>query len=250
MIGAPYAYNKTIHKVTSLFATLFNEIYVARENTGGDYTNQKRVPIAYGSKKKFLARLAEKPEFGVETVAIQMPRMAYQISGALVYDAERQRPRENGCRAILADGSSVWVPAPAPYRIPYELSILCKNMDEGLQIVEQILPYFRPSFGVRYKPFKGQDFTDDVNFILNSVSMQEESEGEFTERQTLSFTLQFDAIVNIWVGLNSSPKEMIKKVIVNFEDQQPLGSIIVEVSPPEAGPGDVHSIVVTADWND
>jgi hypothetical protein len=251
MIGNPYAYNATVAKITSLFSTLFNEIYVARKNSAGDYVNQKRVPIAYGSPQRYLVRTEQRPELTEEVVAIQLPRMAYMISGAMVYDAEKQKPRESGQRITLANGDTRWLPSPVPYRIPYELSILSKNMDEGLQIIEQIIPYFRPSFGVRFRPFDGESFVDEVNFILNSVNIEDQNEGEFTTQRTLVFTLQFDAVVNIWVGLNSMPRTQIKKVIVNFEeDGTELGVITAEVNPSSAGPEDPHTIDVMSEWYD
>lgn len=37
---------------------------------------------------------------------------------------------------------------PVPYNIGFELNILTKLNDDSLQIVEQILPFFQPSFNL------------------------------------------------------------------------------------------------------
>ena len=37
---------------------------------------------------------------------------------------------------------------PIPYNLNFELAIMAKNQDDGLQILEQILPFFQPSFNI------------------------------------------------------------------------------------------------------
>ena len=37
---------------------------------------------------------------------------------------------------------------PVPYNIGFELSLLTKINDDALQVVEQILPFFQPSFSI------------------------------------------------------------------------------------------------------
>ena len=37
---------------------------------------------------------------------------------------------------------------PVPYNMQFELNIMCKLNDDALQIVEQILPFFQPSYNL------------------------------------------------------------------------------------------------------
>ena len=37
---------------------------------------------------------------------------------------------------------------PVPYNVSFELSIMSKLSDDALQILEQIVPYFQPSFNI------------------------------------------------------------------------------------------------------
>ena len=37
---------------------------------------------------------------------------------------------------------------PVPYNVAFELSIMSKLSDDALQILEQIVPYFQPSFNI------------------------------------------------------------------------------------------------------
>ena len=47
---------------------------------------------------------------------------------------------------------------PVPYNLDFELYILAKNQDDGLQIVEQILPYFQPEYNVTITPVEGFNY--------------------------------------------------------------------------------------------
>ena len=72
-----------------------------------------------------------------------------------------------------------------------QLSILAKNQDDGLQIVEQILPYFQPEYTLTIKPVSGFDLKQDVPVILTVVAINDEYEGSFEERRVLTYTLDF-----------------------------------------------------------
>ena len=57
--------------------------------------------------------------------------------------------------------------APAPYNLNFTLSILAKNMNDVLQIVEQILPYFQPEYTVTMKMVDDMSDNRDVPVVLN-----------------------------------------------------------------------------------
>ena len=56
MLGS-YNYNGIIKKTVVGFGTLFNNIEIRR--TSGSKTEVMKVPLAYGPKQKFLARLRQ-----------------------------------------------------------------------------------------------------------------------------------------------------------------------------------------------
>lgn len=243
----PYFYNATIRKVVALFGDMFNEINVARQDAAGNLINQKQVPLSYAPQQSFLARLAERPDLESDRVAISLPRMSYQISGNLIYDSNRQIPKSNMCVVLNADGNPVGVMSPAPYNIPFELSVYAVNQNEALQVVEQILPYFKPSITRRYRPFDGQTWTDEVTFILQNVSIEDTFENDFIENRAVIYTLQFDARINIY-GYVDNNSSIIKNAIVNFTTtpgQIPDLTIQQSVNPQEANEDDVHTIDIT-----
>ena len=58
----PHFYHSTLRKAVSVFGTIFNDITVIRLDGSGGVLNQIKVPLAYGPKQKFLARLEEKSD--------------------------------------------------------------------------------------------------------------------------------------------------------------------------------------------
>lgn len=247
-MSGSYHYHGAIRKISILFGDMFNDLYVARATTAGTLVNQRRVPIAYAPKHKFLARLQERPDLTADRVQITLPRMSYQISGALIYDSARQLQSQNACRQQTATGEWVQIYSPAPYNIPFELNIYAKNQDEGLQLVEAITPHFKPSITRKYRPIDGQSWVDEVTFVLNSVNLTDEFEGEFTDERMIIYTLSFEASFNIY-GSADIPGKLIKTAIVNFRDMDGRLQLrkTTSVDPLDADPDDDYVILETTE---
>ena len=86
-----YFYNETIKRSVSIFGTLFNNIYTKKIKEDGTVLTRNLVPISYGPKQKFLARLTEDAkERDLNVTSINLPRMAFELTG-FEYDATRQQ---------------------------------------------------------------------------------------------------------------------------------------------------------------
>lgn len=235
-------YNKTIRNTMAVFGTLFNNIKIGRTGPNGTLINQERVPIAYGPRQKYLERVLQRPDLREDKVAIKLPRMAFEAD-APVYDSERQLPKLHTARA---GNSRVWMPA--PYRIPINLSLMARNEEEALQIVEQIIPYFKPSLSLRIRPVDGQpDILDEIKITLQSIMKEDNYEGEFTEKRVIIYTLSFDVLINIYgyidpQDLENSNNGLIKKSIIRINDSS---SITHAVNPIEANKDDEFVIDVS-----
>lgn len=75
---------------------------------------------------------------------------------------------------------------PVPYNIEFELAIIAKTQDDGLQIVEQILPFFQPQFTVTINLIPEMEETRDVPIILNSIDYNDDYEGDYTTRRYIT----------------------------------------------------------------
>ena len=208
-----YFYNETIKRCVSVFGTLFNNVDVKKIKSDGTVLSQFRVPISYGPKQKFLDRLAEEPNLSDRNrSAITLPRMAFELTG---FEYVAQRQQNKLIRSIKnqyeADGKRGFQYAPAPYNLNFTLSILAKNMNEALQIVEQIIPYFQPEYTVTMKMVDGIPDNRDVPVVLNGVSFSDEYEGSFEDRRIIEYTLDFQMKTYFFGPIYTG--RMIKNVI-------------------------------------
>ena len=182
-------YNGSIRRMVVAFGSLFNQIYIDKAESSG--TKTMLVPISYAPKEKYKVRLAGDPEFQNPN-QIVLPRMAFEITG-YVYDSARKRNSLNRhvVRPTTSNPSGVdYTFAEVPYNIDFALYIYVRNMEDGLRIVEQILPFFAPEFVVTVN-FDDINRKVDVPIYLNSVSSEEDYEGDFETRRSIIFTLNF-----------------------------------------------------------
>ena len=214
MFGGHF-YHATMRKSVAVFGTLFNNINIIRKDGNGGILSQQKVPLAYGPKQKFLARLDQ--ETGIDApMAIKLPRMAFEITD-LTIDTTSKLQKLN--KIVEAHGSDATKKKTIKHFTSYDISmslyIMAKNQDDGLQIMEQILPYFQPEYTVSIKPVDDFDFKQDVPIILTGTTIQDDYEAEFTTRRVLIYQLDFTMKMKFYgptgdVGL-------IREVNIDFE---------------------------------
>ena len=190
MFGGHF-YHATMRKSVAVFGTLFNNINVVRKDGSGGILSQVKVPLAYGPKQKFLARLDQEAGFDAP-LAIKLPRMAFEITSLEIDDSQKLQKKN---KIVETHGSDITkrktINHYTSYNIGMSLFILTKNQDDGLQIMEQILPYFQPDYTVTIKPVDNFTYKQDVPIVLDSVSIDDQYEGDFTERRVLTYQLDF-----------------------------------------------------------
>ena len=195
MLGTQF-YNQAVRKTVVSFGTLFNNIEL-KKVVDGQVMEVEKVPLAYGPKQKFLYRLQGNPVDG-RKVAITMPRLYFEMTG-IDYDSGRKTPAITKTKAVVNPNSEEAAKevrtqyVPVPYNIGFEVGILAKSQDDGLQILEQILPFFQPSFSMSIKFIPDMNETRDVAVVLNSVDFEDDWEDDFTTRRNLTYTMRFTA---------------------------------------------------------
>jgi hypothetical protein len=239
-----------MRKSVAVFGTLFNNISVIRKDGSGGVLNQIKVPLAYGPKQKFLARL-DQNSMSDASMALKLPRMSFEITD-LDVDLNKKENKLNKITAAHAsDGNKKQqIRTQTPYNIGMQLNILAKNQDDGLQILEQILPYFQPDYTVTIKPIDGwSDYKQDVPIILNTVSILDEYEGDYETRRVLTYTLDFTMKMTFYSGVGN--QAIIKTVEVDWFNQanysEKYEGVNYKVNPKTAAETDSHTIVTTFD---
>ena len=188
MLGA-YTYNKIIRKCVIGFGTLFNNIEVRKEKADGTTYSRMKVPLAYGPRQKFLARLEQQADLN-QKVAITVPRLSFEMTG-ISYDAGRKlAPTTLTLKANTKDAVKKQF-TPVPYNIDFELNIISKTNDEALEITEQIVPVFQPSYQMTIKLVDEMNEYRDIPIVLNSISYSDDYEGSFDDKKITLITMQF-----------------------------------------------------------
>jgi hypothetical protein len=216
MFGTHF-YHATLRKAVSVFGTIFNDISVIRLDGSGGVLNQIKVPLSYGPKQKFLARL-DANSLSDGSMALKLPRMSFEITSL-----EQDTTSKLNKMAIVSEGHETdsykkkSVKHMSPYNIGMQLSIMAKNQDDGLQILEQILPYFQPEYTVTIKPINGWQYKQDVPIVLTGTSIADDYEGDFTSRRVLTYTLDFTMKMRFFGPTRDS--KVIKEINIDYFNQ-------------------------------
>jgi hypothetical protein len=242
MIGN-YFYNESTRNVVVAFGTIFNNVQLAKKDSSGNVTQTMKVPLAYGPKQKWLARLTEDPNLN-KKVAVTLPRIGFEING-IEYDPSRKLNKVVKVKKAIDGTDNAQLKSgfmPVPYNVNFELYIMAKNSDDALQILEQILPYFQPEYTVTLREVPELDIIRDVPVTLTGISYEDNYEGDFTSRRAIIYTLSFSAKYYLYGPVTS--QNIIRSVQVDQYTDMPVNApkreqrYTVEPDPVDVSPQD------------
>ena len=197
---AKHFYNETIKNAVSVFGSLFNNIVIRRRDG-----KVLPVPIAYGPRQKW-AEAHKAMDREEEMFEKLLPRMSYEMV-SMQYDANRKitNKRDIAAKPTNNDDPRQTTSSPVPYNIDFSLYLETKTLNDGWQVLEQILPHFTPSYTVRVRHFpvdadlltKVPTNTFDMPFTLTSLSWVDDWTGEISDRRTIEWTLEFST--KVWM---------------------------------------------------
>lgn len=214
-------YHGHVKRYVTLFGTLFNDLWIVRKDNDGRPKQSMKVPLAYGPREKFLARLESNPDLEAPNgaIAIIVPRISFEITG-INYDPERKLPAiTKFIKKDFSDNNSSikkYLFNPVPYDINFALSVYSKNAEDATMIVEQILPFFTPDFTTTIKVIDDPEIVLDIPLILNSVNQDDVYDGSFEERRALIWSFDF-TMKTLFFG-PVKRQGIIKLANVNFFD--------------------------------
>jgi hypothetical protein len=235
----------------SVFGTLFNNIHTGKL-IAGKLTAVTRVPIAYGPKEHWLARIRQNTVDQKETeIAIKVPRMSFEIT-SITYDSASKLNRLNQeiVNTNTATGKKNYYWQTVPYIIGMQLSIYARNQDDALQIFEQIIPTFPPEYSITVIDLAVPGTNTVVPITLVGTTFSDDYEGDYqTSRRTLVYTLDFNLKVQFAGQTNTS--SIIKNIDVNFLDTTavsrgfPLDKVNVKLGNMTTDTPDNYTVVTT-----
>jgi len=240
MLNIPPFYHGLTRKAIVAFGSLFSNIHIQRELNDGTVGQEVTVPLAYAPKEKWLVRIEQDPAL-TNNVYTTLPRMSFEIT-SMSYDATRKTNRMNTVQAINNGTSPSTINqaySPVPYNLDISLYILTKTQEDAFQIVEQILPFFTPEFTLTINAIPELGVQMDIPIILNTVSIQDDYDGEFTERRFVIYTITFTVKTNFYGPVTSNGP--INNVIVNIPS---------EPGQKYTSTGNFTTHTISENWND
>ena len=252
-------YHKQIRNTVIAFGTIFNNINIKRLDSSGNPLQNIKVPLSYSPKEKFLARLDQQQDLtgNDSSVAITLPRMAFDIVG-YSYDSSRKLNKNQRIGKVTtnADTSKLNTQySPVPYNVSFELNIFTATSDDGLQIIEQILPYFQPDYTVTMiQDSTYMDTKRDIPFVLESVNYDDSYTGTLTSLRRITYSLSFTAKIYLYGPISTTA--IIKKVsadlYTNTADKAPSRSerVTVQPNPTSADKDDTYTYTTTLEFFD
>ena len=209
MLGQAHFYNRSIRKIVVAFGTIFNDIQLQRYTKDGNTKKEIfRVPLSYGSKERYLTQITSDPTL-TKSINVSVPRISFELTG-MSYDSSRKQQSLIQNFALNANGGINTQYTPVPYDFNFSMAIYVRNTEDGTQIVEQILPFFKPDFTVTVDFITGMDQKYDMPITLNSVNTTTEYEGGLNDGSTrlILWDLDFTVKSYLWPAVKT-PKGLI-----------------------------------------
>ena len=202
-------YHGSTRKIIVAFGTLFNNITVERQDA-----TIITVPLTYASKEKFYLALKQNKELDTLSSTV-LPRIGFIITD-IAYDFERKQSSIGKFHAVSAnDNKHKKMFLPVPYDIQIQVSLYSRNMIDGLQIIEQIIPFFKPSFNITINELESMGVMRDIPIILDSITHDDTSEGDLSDSfRILRWDLDFTIKANYYGP--TKDQAIIKKVYVDY----------------------------------
>ena len=176
-----------------------------RSDKNNIVTEDIRIPVSYSSKDSMIARVTEDPKLDRKTSTPTLPLIAFEMKGEFTYDGLRKLQSINRV-AYVNDGNSFkFQYTPVPYNIGFKVYIFVKNNEDGLKIIEQILPYFKPDWTPSLKLIPEVEEIRDIPVILNSVSCEDKYLGDLKSSRTIIWTLDLILKGYIYGPVNIAP---------------------------------------------
>lgn len=214
-----------LRKYVIMFGNMFNDIVISRKNNSNEEVQSIRVPIAYGPKENWLARMNADPQLDKE-VAIQLPRLGFEIT-QMSYAPTRSLNKLHKNTAIGATNDRLRSQfTPVPYDIMFSLYGFFKYNEDAVQVAEQIIPFFRPEWthSMKLIPEMGEYF--DIPTVFQDMSIEDSYEADFLTRRAIVYTFNF--VVKGYIFGPVSNRGVIKRTLIDFTiPQSNTGSTLV-----------------------
>ena len=211
MLGSHF-YHGLIRKYVVLFGSLFNDIYIDRVDASGVSQRTIKVPLQYGPKERYLTRYQQNPDL-LREVSMVFPRMSFEITG-VSYDPDRKLNSIGRIPSISANNNVLATQYnPVAYNFDITLSIISRNTEDAVRIVEQIVPYFTPQWTETLALVPEMNVNIDVPIIIKNVTTVDTYASNFEDKEWVIWEMTFVLKGQLYGPVRR--QSQIREVIVN-----------------------------------
>lgn len=167
-----------LRSITLGLADMFNDIVVRRfEKDFITVVKEINVPLHVAPKtKEYFERKEDYTSEGGKRYYQQAPALALVFTGMNYAQQRVMAPNEERAWPYPVDASVdpdyFKDYSPTPYDLTYELKIRTESMEDYIQIIEQIIPFFNPSLTLRMREIPFLDVARNVRVNLDSPSIE------------------------------------------------------------------------------
>lgn len=190
----PHWYNGCLKTLISVFGLRFSSVLIKRESEKAQKSKTIIVPIEYGNRQNYLRLLDTGQGASIDA---SFPRIVFELTG-FNPNNDRSDNEANVIKCLDENGNLTYVGAPIWWDVDISMYITSKNVDDGLQILEQIVPNFRPNESWKIRFLKQIPIIDRIEVVLNSGSLTDNWEGSLEDRRFNVWTLTFKATIPIY----------------------------------------------------
>lgn len=219
----PFYHPRIFERVNIALLDLFDRVKVNRYNRDGTVRKRIRVPLTFHFSKNFA-------DFVLNTQDVPESKHTYPILGLRMGGLERNAgatPARTQIREIYDRASKQMIQdaRPSPWVQTYTLTSYTEQIQDHFQMMEQIIPYFNPTFNTTIKEFEFSNLKRDIIVELVGVAPQYNDEVDREKARSYvceyTFKVKFDMYspfylgtlikeINNKIALSGKPIELIR----------------------------------------
>jgi hypothetical protein len=224
-----------IRKIAIAFGDLFNNITLVRYNP--DESEQERflVPIDYATKELYVMRLQSDPDLN-KKVMMALPRMSYELSGMKYDSSRKQITNTKNFYTNQNTSTTSYQYAPVPYDFSFRLYLYVRNIEDGNQSIEHILPFFAPDYTLKVNLIPELGVVKEIPVILNTTDFNIDYQGDMNaDTRIIIWTLDF-TVKGFIFGAQTDNAKLIQTSITNvYNDIHGSQNVVFNMNPSGTG---------------
>jgi hypothetical protein len=267
MLSNDFFYFSLIRKYIAIFGSTFNDMIIQRFDKGtGAVTQIINVPIQYAEHEKMLTRALADPTIQRKDAVI-LPCMSFFMDG-FTYANERKITSNQKYIIQQPNNQLAFQFAEVPWDFHFSLWIYVKNNEDATKILEQIVPFFSPTYTVRATLIPNRPAMD-IPITLKEIVHVDSQNENFKDRDILIWELHFTlkaafycpihaapvidvTRIALWAG--DGPNEVVinnhafgvnNNIIILDTDYLAELDMIIDLSPGVTGNGNINDLLPT-----